>query len=341
MTLSKKDFMAVVGKWKYGKKEDCVQNYLEIRGNGDKLIFRKVAENGTIMHAVIYTDCPEFSVAVFMPEFITAVKIGDREIFIEFDGTLTVNGIKISIADKEIPVSKGLPEFTEFTLDAEQTSNLLTLVCPHVSSDMTRYFMNGVNFESSVDGFRAIATDGRTLAMQQIFPAGNLPEFSMVVPVQTVNFLPVQTEFIVYEKFYTEIRQIQHGYAVTYFIPTIDGDFPPYRRVLPVEREQYANFLTAEMLIAIKKACEFIDKKSKRLVVEISCDSILLKTSKAEFRVHAQSSIAISFAVSIEFLQKSINKNSTYTRLEFFDDSIKMLTVEDVNVLRLIMPMQV
>ncbi|MCA3612614.1 MAG: DNA polymerase III subunit beta [Methylobacterium sp.] len=120
-----------------------------------------------------------------------------------------------------------------------------------ISTEETRYYLNGI-YLHVIDGkLRAVATDGHRLALADVAaPAGALGMPGVIVPRKTVSELlklvSEASEAVTVELSSVKIR-VSTG-AIVLTSKLIDGTFPDYQRVIPqrndklmiVEREEFA-----------------------------------------------------------------------------------------------------
>lgn len=114
---------------------------------------------------------------------------------------------------------------------------LCGLSLPFVSTEETRYYLNGVCFEFSKDGddkIRAVATDGHRLGMRESSVSGILePREPCIVPrfaMAAVHALAGQAEV----EFSLAGHKAEFSFGrATIRTKLIDGTFPDWRRVVP------------------------------------------------------------------------------------------------------------
>ncbi|MCW1412155.1 DNA polymerase III subunit beta [Rhizobium sp. 1AS11] len=139
-------------------------------------------------------------------------------------------------------------------------SRLLGMTVPFMSTEETRYYLNGVCFELEENLVRAIATDGHRLGTSEAkLPAPSLEAWDMrpIVPISAVSALAgiigkaqciarFHGEFVPGKEFVDERlqqkktadewkRQVAQFSSDDWTITTrlIDGNFPDWRRVVP------------------------------------------------------------------------------------------------------------
>lgn len=121
------------------------------------------------------------------------------------------------------------------SIDAEVLRRAFEAVTPAISTEETRYYLNGSYFEATDDGLRVVATDGHRLALYDI-DGQDWPFPGVIVPRQAVAWLKRelkgQTQVEVrHDADRNRLRFTAEGW----FFETklIDGNYPDYRRVIP------------------------------------------------------------------------------------------------------------
>ncbi|MCW5696062.1 MAG: DNA polymerase III subunit beta [Bauldia sp.] len=127
-----------------------------------------------------------------------------------------------------------------FTLAAAQFRALMERTQFAISTEETRYYLNGIYLHIVASGddklLRAVATDGHRLAQAQIAaPAGSEAMPGVIVPRKTVGELQKLLESpdaeVTVEVSDTKIRVTEGDIVLTSKL--IDGTFPDYVRVIP------------------------------------------------------------------------------------------------------------
>ncbi|MFG1255923.1 DNA polymerase III subunit beta [Xanthobacter flavus] len=135
-----------------------------------------------------------------------------------------------------------------FVLQASALLNMLDRVSFAISSEETRYYLNGIylHVAQSEDGpaLRAVATDGHRLAQHQVLaPQGTDGMAGIIVPRKAVGEItrllkPLGEESVRLEVSTTKLR-LTAG-VTTLTTKLIDGTFPDYGRVVPSGNDKLA-----------------------------------------------------------------------------------------------------
>lgn len=135
--------------------------------------------------------------------------------------------------------SLSVGEFTHsFNLSGDALHRALTAVEFAVSTEETRYYLNGVFMHTTDDGkLRFVATDGHRLARMEVdAPEGSIGIPGIIVPRKTIKeaigiAAAAKGESVRLDISDTKIR-FTHGSTVL-TSKIIDGTFPEYQRVIP------------------------------------------------------------------------------------------------------------
>jgi len=159
------------------------------------------------------------------------------------------------------PVSE-FPAFTmrpshTFTIDGAVLLDALNAVSIAISTEETRYYLNGVYFHVADGKLCMVATDGHRLCKQEFEAVDGCEGMpGVIIPRKTVALLerlwkgkncPESVKVDVSE---TRIRFTFGDVAINSSL--IDGTFPDYNRVIPLYNDKMATFGAAGMIEAIK-----------------------------------------------------------------------------------------
>jgi len=354
MLVSRKDLLSSVGNFKVkSKAEETIFSNLKLTCYGDKLLVYffglKFEDYVEFTHNENYAEPVEFT--VFYPDFINAVKANkDIDCIIEIqENRILIDGIpvkKTGLESKYPDTFKTDTKIAEIYLSPEEFVEIQAMVFPHVSDDLTRYFMNGILLESKDNIVNFVATNGRTLAKKE--KKIESAEFSAIIPI---GFLPkIKNLSGVFVNLYTEKNTNNqicefvfldfYGKKQYHRVKCIEGTFPNYRRVTPENNNSFFEVETRKFLDTLKKIKPFVDKKSMRIVLEQNKNIVSVKSGDIEFSVDCMGSNAsFSCALNLEYLIISINPADSITKIRHCGDYMRAITIDN-GLLRIIMPMQ-
>jgi DNA polymerase III subunit beta len=157
--------------------------------------------------------------------------------------------IELSLVGDKLEVKSGRSKFSLAVLpasdypdmkagkyDARFDIDLAALFAPTafaISTEETRYYLNGVFLHIQDDALRAVATDGHRLSRHQVAYTGDAAFAGVIVPRKTVGLVPKGTVSVSVSE--TKIRIESGDFVITSKL--IDGTFPDYERVIPRANE--------------------------------------------------------------------------------------------------------
>ena len=169
----------------------------------------------------------------------------------------------LGLPGSEFPTIGEFGEAKEFTIDQKLLKEALRKTSYAISTDETRYVLNGVNCLFGEGLLTLVATDGRRLAMVEQdleFPAGN--ETAAIIPTKAVNELQRLLEDEGEMKVSLTDSQASFELNDSHLITKlIEGNYPNFRQVIPgaanhrvtVERELFHNAVKRVSLLANEK----------------------------------------------------------------------------------------
>jgi DNA polymerase-3 subunit beta len=140
-------------------------------------------------------------------------------------------------------------------------ASLLDKVSPCISTEETRYYLNGVSWSAKPQGMRLAATDGHRLAVCKYDSNEAGAEFHYIIPRKTVAVL---SQFMAGADI--EIFSVGVGNTVVETVldirapgiemrtKLIDGTYPDYDRVIPTKLDHKLDAQRDELLAAIRQA---------------------------------------------------------------------------------------
>ena len=136
-----------------------------------------------------------------------------------------------------------------FIIDSEELANMIDKSKFAISTEETRYYLNGIFFHAINNSLRSVATDGHRLACIQ----SNLPEGADDIP-----------SIIIPKKTIGEVRKL------------IDGTFPDYERVIPKTNTKIMTVKTHDFASSIDRVATISSDKSKAVKFAINNNSLTL-----------------------------------------------------------------
>ena len=199
-----------------------------------------------------------------------------------------INGIS---AD-EFPTIAGIQIKSPISVDATKFYEMFDKTAFAVSTDETRYNINGVYVESITGPLgpakpclRFVATDGHRLAMIDRPAEGLSLDEAVIIPRKGIQELKKVLEdnegaakIGVSDGFFT----VESG-KTTLGVRLVDGQFPDYKQVVPVEHKTKVTFNREEVLSAVKRVSLVTTDKTKAVKCKLVSGTLLVSSSSAEY----------------------------------------------------------
>jgi len=201
-----------------------------------------------------------------------------------------INGV----SSDEFPSIVGTDLKNETAVDAGKLYEMLDKTSYSVSVDETRYNINGVYIEALDQGgkdfLRFVATDGHRLAMIDRPAEGLSLKQNVILPkkgIQELKKLLEKEEGIanvsLNEGFFTVQCSGRGGETVSMGVRLVDGQFPDYRQVIPVETKTTVTAQRTELAAAVKRVSLVTTDKSKTIKFRIVGENLIVSSSSPEF----------------------------------------------------------
>src|SRR3989339_1292763 len=205
---------------------------------------------------------------------------------IEFLSLLPETKIEIEIKEKAIIISQGkikgqFPLFSdqEFPFPPEKTGEKqkiktsffkenLPFLLFAASTDETRPVLTGINFVTNDEELQLVTTDGFRLSLLTL--KKDLPFSSMIIPAgflsNTQKFINKETEI--------EFSYLNSEKLLAFFIGNndiyvrmIEGEYPPFEKVIPVEKKTTVTIDADEFLRSVKLISVFTKEFSNIIIM--------------------------------------------------------------------------
>jgi DNA polymerase-3 subunit beta len=255
---------------------------------------------------------------------------GSVEVAVEKDGATTLPARRLSTIVRELPSSEvvvevdskhaasircgqsffkimGLPpeEFPpfphfdgarEFKISQKQLRDALRKTAYAISTDETRYMLNGILFSFKENKLTMVATDGRRLALVDIeleFPRSH--EVDIIVPSKCVNEL----QRLLGEE--GEVRMEVGGNQVSFEVghtqlvsKLIEGNYPNYRQVIPGEARERVVLERELLLNAVHRVSLLASEKSNSVKLIFTRNNMEIAANTPDVG-EARESVAVNY----------------------------------------------
>jgi DNA polymerase-3 subunit beta len=176
-----------------------------------------------------------------------------------------------------------------FVMQPQDLARLLGKTRFAVSTDETRYYLNGIYLHAADtdDGWRlrGVATDGHRLARQDVpLPDGAQEMPSIILPRKTVHelgkLLADPDGEVSVDLSASKIR-----FTIGHVVLTsklIDGTFPDYQRVIPQGNDKSMSVDTASFISAVDRVSTLSSEKGRAVKMELAPGTLTLSVNNPE-----------------------------------------------------------
>jgi len=172
-----------------------------------------------------------------------------------------------------------------FVLKAKELRRLIDKTKFAISTEETRYYLNGIYVHAHDGLLRAVATDGHRLALSEMpLPTGAAGLPGIIVPRKTVaeirRLIDGGDDDVSLSISDAKIR-FQYGSAVL-TSKLIDGTFPDYERVIPKGNTKELVIDNKIFASAVDRVATISAEKSRSVKLSLSQDSLALTVNNPE-----------------------------------------------------------
>lgn len=256
----------------------------------------------------------EFVSLIQAPELSFEIKSNQ---FLIFSGK--TKGIFPLINIEDFPPLPKIPDGKHF-IKKTFLENNLPLVLFAASSDETRPTLTGVNFLSTGDELSIVTTDGFRLSLIKTEKQKGFSFPSLIIPAeflsQILSFLKVDKNKNIDISFGFSKEEKAVVFTVEgseFYSRLIEGDFPPFEKVIPNETNTKVKVSKEELIRNIKLASVFARDYSNIVIFDVRKDGLYIKPridnntdedtafQESEFE-GAEQKIAFNFRFLLDFL---------------------------------------
>jgi len=178
---------------------------------------------------------------------------------------------------------------TQFDVPSQDLMRLIDQTKFAISTEETRYYLNGIYLHAQTDGaaslLRAVATDGHRLARVQLpLPSGAADMPGVIVPRKAIlelrRLLDDAGDAVHVSVSEAKIRFDVEGTILTSKL--IDGTFPDYSRVIPVDNDKVLNVEGHDLAQAVDRVATISTEKSRAIKLSLEDGRITLAVNNPE-----------------------------------------------------------
>jgi DNA polymerase-3 subunit beta len=176
-----------------------------------------------------------------------------------------------------------------FSLSTTDLKRLIDRTRFAISTEETRYYLNGIYLHAAKSGdvpmLRAVATDGHRLARMEIpLPEGAQGMPGVIVPRKTVTeirkLIDELDQDVAISLSDTKIRFVFGNAVLTSKL--IDGTFPDYDRVIPVNNDKILEVICKDFAEAVDRVSTISTEKSRAVKLAIERGNLTLSATSPE-----------------------------------------------------------
>lgn len=221
-----------------------------------------------------------------------------------------------SLSPVQFPVPKEREYTHVTTLSARDLYELIDKTAFAASSDESRYVLTGVLVEV-LDGYcRFVASDGHRLAFFEV-PASTSENASFILPKNSIS--DIKRILTSYQKPFEVLVErdevLLRSEDISFWIKTIQEDYPNWRDVIPSERDIVSQCVlkAQELKKSSKRASLFASSKfpymtlmttEGKLVIQAESEELGFMTEELDADVSGEST---KIAISIRYLMDAVN----------------------------------
>ncbi len=256
----------------------------------------------------------------------------------------------LGLTSEEFPPLARFDGGSEFKMEQSQLRDCLRRTSYAISTDETRYVLNGILFSFKDNLLTMVATDGRRLAMveQELeFPQSHEIEF--IVPTKAVNelsrLLGDEGEVTI------KVTGSQAGFDMGRSLlvtKLIEGNYPNYRQVIPGEPKERIQIERESFLRSVSRVSLLASEKSNSVKLQFAPGNVEIVAASQDIG-EARESMAIPYkgptmtiAFNPEFLMAPLrNLSADEITLNLIDEISPGVIRVGSTFLYVLMPMRV
>jgi DNA polymerase-3 subunit beta len=256
----------------------------------------------------------------------------------------------LGLTSEEFPALPRFDDAREFRIEQQVLRDCLRKTSYAISTDETRYVLNGILFSFKDNALTMVATDGRRLAMvEQELEFPQSQEIDIIVPTKAVNELSRLLEDSGEVAIRVTGSQVGFDLGDSLLVSKlIDGNYPNYRQVIPGDSKERIPLEREAFLRAISRVSLLTTDKSnsiKFIFTPGSCEIVASSPDIGEAREtlainYKGASITIAF--NPEFSMAPLrNLSADEVHLHLIDEISPGVLRSGTNFLYVLMPMRV
>jgi len=208
-----------------------------------------------------------------------------------------INGLSA----EEFPPAPKFKEDKKVVFNQESVRTMMRKTSYAISTDESRYVLNGIFFSLKNHKLTMVATDGRRLAMvDEEVDVSDKSEGDFIVPAKAVNELnrllqdSGELEIKYSENQASFTLKTEKGFPVVVVTKLIEGNYPNYRQVIPGEAKERVALVREELLHALKRADIMTSDKANSVKMSFTKNNLAITANSPDVG-EARESLAINY----------------------------------------------
>ena len=256
----------------------------------------------------------------------------------------------LGLPEEEFPPLPRFEEAKSFTLSQQALRDALKKTSYAISTDETRYVLNGILFSFKENKLTMVATDGRRLAMLDLeVEFARSQEAEIIVPTKCVTELGRLLGDDGEVKMSIAENQVAFEVGGTLLVSKlIEGNYPNYRQVIPGEAKERITLERELFLNAVHRVSLLSSEKSNSVKLVFTKNNIEIAANTPDVG-EAKESLAVAYkgrefsiAFNPEFLQAPLrNLSNDEVYLDLIDEMSPGVIKIQSPFLYVLMPMRI
>lgn len=208
-----------------------------------------------------------------------------------------INGLSA----EEFPPLTNLKEERKVVLPQEKVRSMMKKTAFAISTDESRYVLNGIFLSLKEHKLTMVATDGRRLALvDEEVDISEKSQGEFIVPAKAVNEL----NRLLQDKGEVEVKYNENqaaftlkdekGFSILVATKLIEGNYPNYRQVIPAEAKERVALAREELLHALRRAEIMTSDKANSVKLAFTKNNLAITANSPEVG-EAKESLAINY----------------------------------------------
>lgn len=194
----------------------------------------------------------------------------------------------VSLSADEYPALPSFEDRQYFEADRQMLLDMVNKTSFAVSTDATRYHMNGVYLEQLQEGLvRMTATDGHRLSFtdQSVFKKAPSLKRGIIIPKKGLGELKKLLDESTEEKIQLSFDRgylYLHSGESYLFVRLIEGEYPDYKQVIPKALDRVVKVKREQLMSALRRVSLLAHEKSKGVKLSFHKNSLMISSSNPD-----------------------------------------------------------